>query len=111
MQHDDKYLDDAIDRTVQGMLDADPAAGLQRRVLAEIEEPEARHRWALPRLAIAALGVAIVALAIATLIRTPSREVPKIASTQAAPAVRQPVTPAPPETTTTAPVPLTHPEP
>jgi len=97
MQHDDRYLDDAIDRTVRGMLDAEPPAGLRRRVLAEIEGSSTRRAWTLPRLAlVATVGIAVLALAIATLFRTPSHEAPKIASTQADPAARQPVNPAPP---------------
>jgi len=96
MQHDDRYLDNAIDRTVRGMLDAEPPAGLRQRVLAEIEGSSTRRAWTLPRLAVVtALGAAAVVLAFATLFRPGSHDVPKIATTRAEPAARQPVNPAP----------------
>ena len=93
MQKDDRYLDDAIDRTVRDMLDVDPPAGLERRVLAQIEGPATRRGWTFQRLAVlTALGAAAVVLAIATLFRPVSRDVPVVATTASEPASRQPVT-------------------
>ena len=63
MQNDDRYLDDAIDRTVRDMLDVDPPAGLERRVLAQIEGTAIRRGWTFPRVAVVtALAAAAVVL-------------------------------------------------
>jgi hypothetical protein len=78
---DDRYLDDAIDRTVRDMMDVDPAPGLSRRVLARIDEPATPRAFALPRLAVlSALGAAVVVLVIA-LFRPAPHESRRIATT------------------------------
>jgi hypothetical protein len=89
---DDRYLDDAIDRTVRDMMDVDPAPGLSRRVLARIDEPATRRAFASPRLAVlTALGAAVVVLAIAMLFRSAPHDPPRIAATPRSQPTDQPL--------------------
>src|SRR5262245_51861307 len=88
--HDDKYLDDAIDRTVRNMMEVDPAAGLRGRVLARIDEPEPGRGLSFPRLAAMTALAAAVVLAIAMLLRTSPRDSEQVA-TMPPPAANPPV--------------------
>jgi hypothetical protein len=56
-----RLLDDAIDRAVQDLVQADPRPGLRRRVLAQLEAPPKRVWWA-PRLLVPAGAIAVLAV-------------------------------------------------
>jgi hypothetical protein len=89
----DKQLDDAIDRAVHEMMDVEPRAGFRQRVASRIEAPPPRllTPWRLATLGAAA---AVVVLVVAISFR-PSDTVPRIASTEVAPA-QPPVAQVPP---------------
>jgi hypothetical protein len=120
MMQDDRYLDDAIDRTVRDMMDVDPAAGLTRRVLAKIDEPMRGRVLTFPRLAaITAFAAAAVVLAIAMLLHTSPRDSGQLATTTPPPpravnppvanAVPSPSRPTPPPPTPTRTLNPSHP--
>jgi hypothetical protein len=105
---DDRYLDDAIDRTVRDMMDVDPAAGLTRRVLAKIDEPMRGRVLTFPRLAaITAFAAAAVVLAIAMVLRTSPRDSGQLATTTTPRAVNPPVANAIPSPSRPTPLPPT----
>ena len=96
-----RLLDDAIDRAVHDMVQADPRPGFRRRVIGKLNAPPPRRSW-IPNLLVPAGALATVAFAV-MLTRTPSLPPePSVATTpprNAAPAgavATAPSTPAPP---------------
>ena len=82
-------LDEAIDKEVRRLMDAEPAAGLRARVLARIEEPSARRpatRWWLTSAAAVAAIVFAVLLTRSTP-QGPEATTPIVASNETVPPV------------------------
>ena len=59
-----RLLDDAIDRAVHEMMQAEPRPGFRRRVLGKLKEPAARRSWVPTLLVPAAALVAVLMMAI-----------------------------------------------
>ena len=55
-------LDDAIDRAVREMLDAEPPAGFRARVLDRLERPARRFTWMQVAVPLAAVALVIIAV-------------------------------------------------
>jgi hypothetical protein len=60
-------IDRAIDRAVREMMQVDPPPGLQRRVLARLNEPKERRTYLLARYAFAAIGIVVLMMSITLL--------------------------------------------
>ena len=86
-----RLLDDAIDRAVHELVQADPRPGLRRRVIAKVNAPAKRASWTIRLLLPAGAMAAIVLLAVWLRPVTPPH-----AETPAAQVVQQqPTAPAP----------------
>ena len=59
-----RLLDDAIDRAVHEIMQAEPRPGFRRRVLGKLNEPAARRSWVPTLLAPVAALVAVLTIAI-----------------------------------------------
>ena len=82
-----RLLDDAIDRAVQDLVQADPRPGLRRRVLAQLNDPPKRVWWA-PRLLVPA-GALIAAAVLAIWMlpsAPPAAPLPEVVAQTSAPA-------------------------
>ena len=92
----DKQLDDVIDRAVGEMMDVEPRAGFRQRVasrIIDIDAPPPRL-FTLGRLAAVGTAAAVIVVVAAISFR-PSDTVPRLASTEVAPA-QPPVAQVPP---------------
>ena len=101
----EREIDDAIDRAVRDIMNADPRTGFRGRVLGRLEQPASATSpswFTLPRFA-AAMAVLAMAVAIAALFRTNGTVAPA-----EPPVIAQKQLPAPVEV---RPVPSDHPAP
>lgn len=77
-----KELDEAIDRAMRQMTHVEPPLGLDRRVLARLNQPTRKSILTVPRLAAAGMAAAaLVAVAISTS-RAPVRPMPTVTVTR-----------------------------
>ena len=93
-----RLLDDAIDRAVHELVQADPRPGLRRRVIAKVNAPARRSSWVIRLLLPAGAMAAIVLLALWLRPVTPppaERPAPQVVQQQPAAPVPQVQAPAP----------------
>ena len=93
-----RLLDDAIDRAVHELVQAEPRPGLRRRVIAKVNAPAKRSSWAVRFLLPASAMAAVILLAVwLRPVTPPAAEVPapqvvQQQPTAAPPRVQAPVT-------------------
>ena len=95
MPYDDRQLDDLLDRGLREYSQAEPRAGLEDRILANLRtQPEPRRWW---RIWVPVLAAAAVLAIVAALLLRPSRPQPAVAThspSQPRPAATLPPQPA-----------------